>query len=441
MQLSFIIKKQQGSSLVLALIVSFMLISLVAIVVHFSSTELKSTQKQEQNISAYYIAEAGLERAILEINQSLKAGLEPADVIKDESFEGGSYIVTVTPKTNEKAENIGYTIQSEGTYGDEKEKIIRSVRPTLWTPGTDPLPSAFEYAMFAEEKINVHALPGILGIDNVIENHEIEVNGKIHANQYIEIQHLTLTRAVLEDVLGGLLGNLLGGLLGGVSDLVDQLLEVGDPNINDAVSISGKDPRNKVDIQGFNPNKVIKTEKDIPLPSFDFDFAREQAKKNGFYVPHPNLGISLIGLSPTDKVIFIDGDLTDVGLDLLGIALNGRTLVVNGDMTGLLELGGNEPLNIIANGDIHFLGAVTGLKMNGVLFAHGDITTEGHLEVDGYIGAKNINLGAGVLSNLLGVLTGNMSFTYNKSVFDSLPSDIGFKKESVEVVESGLIPE
>lgn len=112
---------------------------------------------------------------------------------------------------------------------------------------------------------------------------------------------------------------------------------------------------------------------------------------------------------------------------------------MTGTISGFLELGGNElvntKLNLIAKENINFLGAVTGLQVNGVLYAQGNITTEGHLEVDGYIGANNIDCGAGILSNLLGLLTGEMNFTYDPSVFTSLPSGIGFKKMYVEVVE------
>jgi cytoskeletal protein CcmA (bactofilin family) len=126
---------------------------------------------------------------------------------------------------------------------------------------------------------------------------------------------------------------------------------------------------------------------------------------------------------------------------LLGIALNDRTIVVNGNVSGLLEVGGNtlvsKRFNLIAKGDIQFLGAVTGLVVNGVLFSQGDISIEGHAEVKGFIGARNIKIGGGLVSNLLGLVTGDMEFEYDAGKLNSLPQGIGFHADGVEVVEQG----
>lgn len=401
------ITNQTGSSLVLALIVSFILITLVTIVVHFSNTELKSAQKQERQTSAYYIAEAGLERAIFEVNQSLKKGEEPARLFDDSNFKGGSYKATVTPKMNEHNENIGYTVESVGSFENEEKKVSQWVRQPIWPPG--PTPTPFEFAMYGDNKITVRTLSGLIGL------HGIKVDGNIHANNYLSLKHDVL----LDGLLGVLINNLLNA--------------TGDPEVTGVASSTNL---SNIDIAGLSSDKK-KTYAPIPQPQFDFDYAREQAKKSGVYVPHSVFGISILGLTPTDKVIFIDGDLNLVGLDLLGLSLQDRTIIVNGTITGALEAGGNSKLNLIAKGNINFLGAVTGLQVNGILYAQGNISTAGHLEVDGYIGAKNIDCGAGILSNLLGLLTGEMSFTYDPSVFTSLPSGIGFKKMYVKVIEQG----
>lgn len=395
------ITNQTGSSLVLALIVTFMLITLVTIVVHFSNTELKSAQKQERQTSAYYIAEAGLERAIYEVNQSLKKGEEPASLFDDSNFKGGSYKATVTPKKNEHNENIGYTVESIGSYENEEKKVTRWVRQPIWPPGPTPTPLSF--AMYANEQLEVQTLSGLLGI-GLLEAHPIKVTGNIHGNDYVRLEH------------NGILTH--------------------DPYVNGVVSSTSV---SNIFISGLSADKK-KVYAPIPQPQFDFDYAREQAKKSGGYILEQNATlISILGLAAKSKVIFIDGNLALSGLDLLGIALQDRTIIVTGTISGFLELGGNElvntKLNLIAKENINFLGAVTGLQVNGVLYAQGNITTEGHLEVDGYIGANNIDCGAGILSNLLGLLTGEMSFTYDPSVFTSLPSGIGFKKMYVEVVE------
>lgn len=384
---------QSGSSLVLALIVSFILITLITIVVHFSNTELKSARKQELQTSAYYIAEAGLERAIYEVNQSLKKGEEPASLFDDSNFKGGSYKVTVTPKMNEHNENIGYIVESIGSIENEEEKVSQWVRQPIWPPGNTPTP--FEFAMYGDQQIKVKTLSALLNI------HAIKVNGNIHGNDLVSLQQT--------------------GLL------------TGNPTVNGVASSTSL---SNIDIAGLSPDKMT-TYPAIPQPQFDFDYAREQAKKTGIYVPNSVVGISLLGLSPTDKVIFIDGDFSLLGLDLLGLSLQDRTIVVNGTISGALEAGGallSTNLNLIAKNDINFLGAITGLQVNGILYAQGNISTEGHLEVNGYMGAKNIDCGSGLLSSILGLVTGEMSFTYDPSVFTNLPSGIGFKKSYVKVI-------
>ena len=159
------ITNQMGASLVLALIVTFMLITLVTIVVHFSNTELKSAQKQERQTSAYYIAEAGLERAIYEVNQSLKKGEEPASLFDDSNFKGGSYKATVTPKINEHDENIGYTVESVGSFENEEKKVPNGLDSHLATRAT---PTPFEFAMYGNNKITVRTLSGLIGLDIMI---------------------------------------------------------------------------------------------------------------------------------------------------------------------------------------------------------------------------------------------------------------------------------
>lgn len=409
-----IINNQNGSSLVLALLVSFMLIAFVTVSVHFSNTELISAKKQDHQISAYYIAEAGIERAILEINHSLEKGLDPVPTISDTQFEGGSYETTITPKLNEKGENIGYIIDSLGVFQGETEKISRWVKQTLWNPG-DPLPNAFEYAIFADNKIDIQTISGLLGL-GFISSHEINVYGNIHANEYVNLKHNALLPT--------------------------------NPKVSGFVSST-----NSANIHVSNlPSNKKQVNNRILQPKFDFDYARRIAQKNGVYVNHSVLSISLLGLSfiSNDKPIFIDGDLTLTGLDLLGIAIQDRTFIVSGSIFGIVEAGGNllnTKLNLIAKDNITFAGAVTGLHINGILYAQEDITTEGHLEVDGYMGAKNIacgtklNLVGGLLENILSLVTGDMKFTYNRNVFDSLPANIGFRKKTVEVVEDGVATE
>jgi hypothetical protein len=412
------IQNESGQSLVLALIVISVLMIAVVSVSLFARTDVQSSQKQIEQTSAYYIAEAGLQRAIEDTNASLANKQPPPTSISDLNFNGGSYQVTITPKTNAHGENIGYDILSIGKYKDETKKISAYVRPRLTRTY-----SALNYALYAEKDMSIKTLSGLLGI-GLLQTHKIQVNGKVHGNGNVNIKH-------------------------------EGLLLVGNPTITDKVSSTSL---SNIQVPGLPNSQKVETPY-IPMPSFDFDRAREMAKKEGKYISHSVGDISLLGIGPNHKIIFIDGDLTLAGLDLLGISLANRTFVVNGTFTGLLEVGGislaDIKLNIIAKENINFVGAVTGLQVNGILFAQGDnrntnqpdpnlgkISVAGHCAVKGYTGARNISMGAGLLSSILGLVTGKMEFTYNPTVFNEgyLPSGLGFKDNVVEIVSQEVVP-
>lgn len=410
-------QNESGQSLVMALIVISVLMIAVVSVSLFARTDLQSSQKQINQTSAYYIAEAGLQRAVQDTNTSLGNKQPPTSYFSDSNFNGGSYEVTLTPKTNEHGENIGYDILSIGTYKNETKKISTWVRPRL-TRTLSPL----DYAIYAEKDMSIRTLSGLLGI-GILGTHKINVNGKVHGNGIVKIKH-------------------------------DGIL-TGSPTITETVSSTDI---NNFQVQGLANSKKVVTPT-IPMPSFDFDRAREQAKKEGLYIPNSVGDISLLGIAPNHKIIFIDGDLSLLGLDLLGISLANRTFVVNGSFTGLLEVGGinlaDIKLNIIAKENINFLGAITGLQVNGILFAQGNnrntnqpdpslgtISVSGHCKVSGYTGARNINMGAGLLSSILGLVTGKMEFTHNPNVFAEghLPSGLGFEDNVVEIVSQEVVP-
>lgn len=409
---------ESGQSLVLALIVISVLMIAVVSVSLFARTDLQSSQKQINQTSAYYIAEAGIQRAIQDINTNLSLGQSPPSSFSNSNFNGGSYQVTLTPKTNGHGENIGYDILSIGTYKNEKKKISAWVRPKLTTTL-----SALDFALYASDNMSIRTLSGLLGI-GLLGTHKIQVNGKVHGNGNVSIKH-------------------------------DGLLLVGTPTITKTVSSTNI---NNIQVPGLSSSQKVVTPK-IPMPSFDFDRARELAKKEGLYINHSVGDISLLGIAPNHKIIFIDGDLNLIGLDLLGISLANRTFVVNGSFTGLVEVGGMNlvgiNLNIIAKENINFIGAVTGLMVNGILFAQGEnrntnqpdpnlgkISVAGHCEVKGYTGARSISMGAGLLSSILGLVTGKMEFTHNPNVFAQgyLPSGLGFKDNVVEIVSQEVVP-
>jgi Tfp pilus assembly protein PilX/cytoskeletal protein CcmA (bactofilin family) len=390
---------EQGSSLVLALTVAVLLFALATVVAHVTGTELRSAAKQKEQTCAYYTAEAGIDRAILEINER-SAG---SSWSLNEPYHQGDFSVLVSEERNAEGDTTGYTIVSEGRCGHETKTLTaHAARPTWSGPGSVEMPKALTYAMYAEKDISVRTLSGLLGI-GPIATHAIRVDGNAHANGTLLLKHYSLG-ATNPKVNGVLSSTNLGNIL----------------------------------VQGLKTEQK-KVEDRIAIAKFDFDAAREYAKNNGLYIPHGMAGLSLLGLTLND-FIFIDGDLVSLDVDLLGLDLMNKTIVVNGKVLGALERGGDllkTNLNIIAKDDIYFAGLITGIIVNGILYSEGDIKIAGHAEVHGYIGAENIKIGAGLLSNLTSILSGNMVFEYNPDVFDTLPPDIGFLQEEIIVVGQG----
>lgn len=424
-------KDQRGASLLLTLMVVLLLFFLATISVHFSNTDMLSSQKQMKQSSAYYIAEAGIERAIVEINRYLQEGRSPTELhLQEIPFHGGHYSIQIKEKSNQYGERTGFIVISTGHFEGESKMLEAYLRQPIW-PEEEGIPSALQFAIYAEESIKIRTLSGLLGL-GIIDFHPIRVRGDVHANQRVRLTHDGLPL---------------------IYELIKLLGLNTYPDVRDTVSST---KLSHIQVDGLGQGQK-KTYPHIPMPEFDFDLARQKAKEEGRYIPHDVLSISLLGLTTTDKIIFIDGDLVLLGLDLLGLSLMDRTIVVNGKITGLVSAGGDEllgldlidtQLNLIAKESILFTGAVTGLQINGLLFAQGNnkrtnqpepslgkISVAGHLEVEGYVGGRNIDVGSGILSNLLGILTGSMKFTYHPEVFSRFPSGVGFKQNYVQLVE------
>ena len=405
------VRNERGQSLIMALIILGVLMIGLVTVLLFARTDLQHSQTQTNKNSAYYIAEAGLQRAIRDIDTSLANNQDPATYFSDASFNGGSYEVTLTPKTNPSGENIGFTLLSTGTYENNTTTISAWIRqPLLYSM------EGLNYAIYSFGNTTISTLSALLNL------HNIQVNGNVHGNGTVKMTNT------------GLLSS--------------------NPSISGTVSSTSLA---NIQVQGLSSGKKV-VRSLIPMPLFDFDSAREGAKRVGKYVNGNLSSISLLGLTPAHKIIFVDGNCSITGLDLLGLSLADRTIVVNGNFSGSLSVGGvnlvNTNLNIIAKQNIEFLGAVTGLQVNGIVFAQGynrytnlpdattgNVTVAGHMEVNGYLGGNQITLGAGILSGLLGLITGDMKFTYNSNRFVTMPPGVGFKALKMEIVEQKVVPQ
>jgi hypothetical protein len=440
--ITYYCSNQNGASLVFVLLASFILISLATIVVRFSNTDIQSTLKQENQINAYYIAEAGFEDVLYKINNKELVILDITELsLPSINFQNGTYDVTITKKDkNSNNEEIGYLITSIGRYNGEKRTLTAWVKEKLWDPENEDEtpPDALSVAMYSETELIIN-MKSILSLGS---NGHIFVGEGMHANKLININHESV---LLDD------GSLLGGLLGGIGlDLFDPPTPV----------INGRVSTHVGPIVGTSGTYLLE---DVPIPQFDFDRARQKAQDEGVYV-RPKLGsdgkpkttditkinLSLLGKQNEKKFIFIDGPLEINGVSATVLDVSneleegqGLTLIVNGPITinGVFATVGESkiPLNLIAKKDIRFSGLNVevgkGTEYHGIIFSQGKIENKTYpMKVKGYVGANKLEFKSSVLENVLS-LFGNYSFIYNKDVFKSLPPGIGFKQNVVEVIE------
>src|SRR5690606_14225675 len=133
-------------------------------------------------------------------------------------------------------------------------------------------PHALRFAVYAERNLSLRTLSGLLGL-GLLNTHPIKVDGDVHANGSLRIRHdYLLIKPPPPTVTGYASSTAIGN-----------------------IAVDGLDAGRK------------KVTPFIPKPAFDFDAARKIAKAEGVYIPHSVLDISLLGLAPKDKLIFIEG--------------------------------------------------------------------------------------------------------------------------------------
>ena len=161
---------EAGFAMIAAVIISvvgvLLMTTMLAQAVHLQD----STARDRQRVTALHVAEAGLDRAVVELNQNINyAGTGSAEAIP-----GGEYVnqvvkctAAITPHASCPGANH-YVIESQGTVGENKTADKR-VRMVL---GPTPV---FKYALFSDDTMDI--------------KNNSTIRGDVFANNAINLQN------------------------------------------------------------------------------------------------------------------------------------------------------------------------------------------------------------------------------------------------------------
>ena len=153
---------QNGSALILALIVLMIVAALSASMLSISTAKIRESEAGFDNLKAFYIAEAGINDAIAEISASKDYHLDGLGNVSG-TFDGGHY--TITAKNNG---DRTWTLTAGGFYGNcsRSLQIIIAQRKS----------GSFQYLAFGNERTTVRGNPLCDSYDSAFGTYACQVN-------------------------------------------------------------------------------------------------------------------------------------------------------------------------------------------------------------------------------------------------------------------------
>jgi Tfp pilus assembly protein PilX len=337
-----ILSNQKGMALLTTLIFVFILVTFAVTLLTMTSNDTKLSALQRDSTEAFYIAEAGIEKAFWYLNTSTDNGgyglnwrtngvilQEPYPVVESTNY----YQVTVEDNTNPTGTII---ITSKGVVFDGNK-------------------------VYGSRKIEVKAKKGISPVSDIAYNYAIATESDLTFNGNVQ-------------VFGG------------------------DVHANENINISGEG----TNIYVYNGDVTASGEtneyspgnenKDIQIyPKIDFDYYKQEAEKNdglstitgtGYY--GDNTSVVFNTDTELHGIHFIDGDVEiKANLDIIdgGIFATGEIKVTGQPTINRTQSDDyDNPLAIIAKGDI---------TLGGNVYVEGVIQTEGVFTINGSITVYN----------------------------------------------------
>lgn len=140
-----ILKNNQGSALIISLLMLVMLSFIGIASVITSVRDMDISQNTQEKTKAFYIAEAGAERGLAQVNDSAawRAGFSSI------TFGSGAYSVTITDSLTDASLGKNLKLVASGTDGYGESVIETILKPKI------KINSIFKWAMFGDKKVTI----------------------------------------------------------------------------------------------------------------------------------------------------------------------------------------------------------------------------------------------------------------------------------------------
>jgi hypothetical protein len=348
---------QKGMALLTTLIFVFIMVTFGVALLTMTSNDTKLSTLQRDSTKAFYLAEAGIEKALWYLNTSKDNGGEGLDWRTDntelypEGYFQKPYPVASTNYYQLTVENTAeqdiIKITSKGVvsdgnkvYGSRKIKVIakKAISPSSTLH--------YNYAICAESSITIIGTPAVVG--------------DIHSN----------------------------GTVGGSENIQD---------INGEITTGG--------------NELY--------PKIDFDYYKQLATTNGTYFEEGSKPPEFDNGGTIEGIYFIDDDVKIIGDTKLtvhnGTIFSSKSIYLGGnaEITHIKDETYDNPLALIANGDIDLQGKVT---TQGVIQSNSTIT----------IGGTDSVLYAAIVADTV-ILHGTPSINYDPNLQDQVVVGTGIE--------------
>lgn len=344
------LSNQKGFALIIVLMMTIVLFFIGAAALTMGSSVRKTAGLETEQKKAYYIAEAGIEKAIDIVKrendwvENLVTGSEynlvPSVIPSD--YADGALIHVKVQKESFNDSKTTLSIKSKGRYHDVYRQIEVRVdlgKPMafyrgIWTDSPPGAPSSFKNNSVVESDLTVNG--NILFWNNCVITKDVWVGGNvtIASNMSVNPRNLYAGGSVIIENNGQVVGNVQAGgsvLLNNNAGVGGEIKSMGSVTLENNAVVSG-DIWAKGDINNYSTKvegNLYPNQKDMdlqftlpPFPTIDLDWYRKNADYYYSGSQTWNGDLNLNGLFFVDGDLSIQGTYTGVG-----------TVVVSGTVT------------------------------------------------------------------------------------------------------------
>lgn len=401
------LSNQRGQALVIVLLLTAFIFLIGGAALAMGSTARKTAVLESDQKRAYYIAEAGIEKALARAKQSsqwlggLTLGVDynlVPDIVSP-VYSGGSIGYVKLKKINSDENKILLSIESRGAYR-QSSRVIKVVaelgRPLGFHRGvwTQSLPSWSGVEIDSDIIVNGN----IDFRNNCLINGDVWAAGNVTMEQNTEItpRHLFAGGSVTVEGNGLVTGDIqaVGDVFLVNNDFVGgEISSMGNVLVSNSSAVIGNIRANgevildsNVDVQGeILPGQSMNLRFALPeFPSIDLEWYRKNTDYytgNQVWSGHLNL----------DGIHFVDGDL-----DIRGTYSGVATIVVRGKVYFSGDLNAVDPehdvLCLIGGGDVLTQNLA---RIDALLYTPGEARLAGGTELHGSVIARSLHLGDG----------------------------------------------